>query len=152
MKKVLKVLILWFIMGALYFTLEGFWRIPSGGYANIIMLPIGGLCGILIGSLNQYPRFYNSKVIYQCLISTVIVLLVEFISGCIVNLWLGLNIWDYSHRPLNIMGQVCIQYGLLWFAISPLAIWLEDALRYKLWGEGEYYSISSIYKELLHLN
>lgn len=152
MKKMLKVLILWFIIGAIYFVLEGLWRIPSGGYANIIMLPIGGLCGILIGSINQIPKFYNSSVLRQCLISTFIVLLVEFISGCIVNLWLGLNIWDYSNRPLNILGQICIQYGLLWFAISPAAIWLEDALRYKLWGEGEYYSIISIYKELLYLH
>lgn len=152
MKKMLKVLVLWFIIGAIYFVLEGLWRIPSGGYANIIMLPIGGLCGILIGSINQIPKFYNSSVLRQCLISTFIVLLVEFISGCIVNLWLGLNIWDYSNRPLNILGQICIQYGLLWFAISPAAIWLEDALRYKLWGEGEYYSIISIYKELLYLH
>lgn len=149
MKRMTKLLVLWFLIGALYFVLEGIWRIPSGGYANIVMLPIGGLCGLCIGAINQIPKFYNMKIFWQSFLSMLIVLLIEFVSGCILNLWLGLNIWDYSHRPMNLMGQVCLSYGLLWFAIAPAAIWLEDFLRFKLWGEGEYYSLKHIYKELL---
>lgn len=151
MNRIVKLLILWFIIGMMYFTIEGLWRIPSGGYANIVMLPIGGLCGVLIGSLNQYPKFYNSKIIYQATISTLIVLAIEFLSGIVLNVWLNLNIWDYSEEPLNIMGQICLHYGLLWFLLSPFAIWVEDYLRYLLWDEGEHYSISSIYKDLILL-
>ena len=55
MKKLLKVLILWAIIGSMYFILEGIWHIPSGGYANIIMLPIGGLCGIFAGYAGAVP-------------------------------------------------------------------------------------------------
>lgn len=150
MKRLLKLLAIWFIIGTLYFVLEGLWRIPTtGGYANIIMLPIGGLCGLAIGSINQIPKFYNMKIIYQALISAVIVTLIEFLSGCILNIWLGLGIWNYSNLPLNICGQVCLLYSFLWFLISPFAIWLEDMIRYKLWNEGEYYSIISIYKDLI---
>lgn len=149
MKRIIKLLTLWAIIGSMYFVLEGIWRIPSGGYANIVMLPIGGLCGVCIGYLNQLPRFYNMKIVYQCCISTCIVTLIEFISGCILNLGLGLNIWDYSHRPFNVLGQICLPYSVLWFLISPIAIWLEDYLRYKLWQEGSYYTLSSIYKDLI---
>lgn len=149
MKQNLKVLVLWFLLGSAYFVIEGIWHIPSGGYANIVMLPIGGLCGICIGAINQIPKFYNMKILYQSIISTIIILGIEFLSGCILNLWLGLGIWDYTGLPLNILGQVCPLYGILWFLLSPLVIWLEDYLRYKLWNEGEYYTISSIYRDLI---
>ena len=62
LNKVLKVLAIWFLMGMVYFVIEGIWRIPKGGYANISMLAVGGLCGLLIGSINQIPKFYNMSV------------------------------------------------------------------------------------------
>lgn len=148
-KELIKILILWFILGSLYFVIEGLWHIPTGGYANILMLPIGGLCGVCIGAINQKPEFYNMKMIYQCIISTFIILTIEFFSGVFLNLYLGLNLWDYSNLPFNILGQICPLYGILWFLLSPLAIWIEDTLRYKLWGEGQYYSLISIYKDLI---
>ena len=43
MSKIFKILTIWFIIGMCYFVIEGIWRIPKGGYANIAMLPIGGL-------------------------------------------------------------------------------------------------------------
>lgn len=150
-KRIFKLLILWFIIGAIYYALEGIWHMKVGGYANIVMLPVGGLCGICIGALNQVPRFYNSRVIYQALIGMVIILLIEFLSGVLLNIMLDLNIWDYSDRAFNIMGQICLHYGILWFLISPFAIWLEDTLRYKFWDEGEYYSLLQIYKEFVTL-
>lgn len=149
--RTLKILILWFILGACYFVLEGIWHIPSGGYANIIMLPIGGLCGVCIGAINQVPCFYNSKIFYQCVISTLIILLIEFFSGCVLNIILQLNLWDYSERPLNLLGQVCPLYGILWFILSPCAIWLEDKLRYIFWEEGHPYTLLSIYRDLITL-
>lgn len=149
MKKLVKVLILWAIIGSMYFVLEGLWHIPSGGYANIIMLPIGGLCGICIGAINQIPKFYNMRIVFQSLLSTIIVLTIEFLSGCILNLGLGLNLWDYSLYPFNILGQVCLHYGVLWFLISPFAIWIEDRLRYILWKEGSPYTLLSIYVDLI---
>lgn len=148
MTKLLRMVALWFIIGAFYFVLEGIWRIPQGGYANIVMLPIGGLCGVLVGSINQIPRFYNMKVLWQALLGTVIVLFVEFVTGYIVNIRLGMHIWDYSDIPFNIMGQISPTYAILWFLLIPFGIWLEDAIRYELWREGKYYGVLTIYKEL----
>ena len=78
--KLLKVLLIWFILGMMYFTLEGIWRIPKGGYANIAMLPVGGLCGLCVGTINQIPKFYNMKIIYQSIIGAVITTIIEFIT------------------------------------------------------------------------
>ena len=145
--KMMKVLLIWFILGTLYFTLEGIWRIPKGGYANIVMLPIGGLCGVCVGSINQIPKFYNMKVIYQSIIGALIVTIIEFISGLILNCYIGLGIWDYSNLPFNVLGQICLPFSLIWLSIMPLCIWLEDKIRYVLWNEGSNYSLKSIYIE-----
>ena len=56
-------------------------------------------------------------------------------DGCIVNLWLGWDVWDYSGMPGNILGQVCPRYFLLWLPVSLAGILLDDWLRYWWWGE-----------------
>ena len=143
-EKLIRIFILWFCLGMIYLTIEGFWR----GWTHIVMLPIGGFCGIAIGAINQHPWFYKSKVVWQALIGTVIVLVVELLSGLVVNVWLGMGIWDYTGQFGNIAGQICVQYGILWFFLIPFAIWMEDYLRWVFWQEGEPYSVLSIYKEL----
>ena len=132
----------------LYYTVEGIWRIGNGGWANIVMLPIGGLCGVLVGSLHKIPRFYSMRVITQAFLGTCIVLTIELLTGIVLNRWLGLQIWDYTGQPGNIMGQICLPYGVLWFAIMPFTIWLEDRLRGSLGREGTPYSLGDIYKKL----
>ena len=147
--RLIKILIIWFIMGMIYFTIEGIWRIPKGGYANIIMLPIGGLCGVIVGGINQLPQFYNMKVLLQSLIGAILVTIVEFLAGCLLNLLFNLGIWDYSNMPFNLLGQICLPFTLLWFIIMPFCIWLEDRVRYLVFSEGKPYSIKSIYLEFI---
>ncbi|MBV4423256.1 hypothetical protein KM780_13335, partial [Clostridium tyrobutyricum] len=72
-----KDLILILIMGAIYMVLEGLWR----GWTHISMLVVGGIAAFLIGRLNQHPKFYDRKMWQECLIGTVIILVLEFISG-----------------------------------------------------------------------
>lgn len=121
-----RVILMWVAFGAAYVALETVWR----GYSHPAMLIVGGLCGVLVGAINQVPRFYKLPIICQSLIGAGIVLVVEFFSGCALNLWLGLNIWDYSGQFGNIAGQVCPAYGFLWLLIMPFAIWLEDTARW----------------------
>ena len=59
----------------------------------------------------------------------------EFITGCIVNLWLGWDVWDYSDMPGNLMGQICPQYTLLWAVLVLVAILLDDYIRWRFFGE-----------------
>jgi len=141
-----KHLSLFFIMGMVYFTLEGFWR----GNANIIMFFIGGLCATLIGSINEYPQYYKLKIWQQAAIGTLIVLVIEFVSGMVFNVMLGMNLWSYMDTWGNLYGQICISYALLWFLLMPFCIWLDDWLRFKLYGEGEIYSLKEIYWELVN--
>ena len=125
-----RVLTIWAALGAVYVALEILFR----GRSHPAMLIVGGLCVVLVGAINQRPGFYRAPVIVQAMIGALIVLAVEFVSGCVLNLWLGLDIWDYSNQPGNVLGQICPVFGLLWFLIMPLAIWAEDTARWLIWA------------------
>lgn len=132
-------------MGGAYYILELLWR----GYSHWSMFIIGGFCGVCVGMINQIPAFRNLNVVRQSLIGVAFVLFAEFISGCVLNIWMGLDIWDYSHRFGNIFGQICPLYAVLWFLLMPFVIWLEDWLRWNLWREGSPYGLLSIYREMV---
>ena len=135
-----RVLLLWAITGGVYYLIEGLWHIgTNGGWANIVMAPIGGFCGVLVGIMNENPRFARKKMILQALYGAAVLVVVEFISGFIMNIMLGLNIWDYSTMAFNFMGQISLFFVLLWFLLVPFIIWFDDLLRHKLWDQGERY-------------
>ena len=75
------------------------------------------------------------KLWKQMLIGACIVTFMEFISGYIINIKLGWQVWDYSNLPFNIMGQICLPFSIIWFFISLVAIVVDDYLRYWLFKE-----------------
>ncbi|MFO7161082.1 MAG: hypothetical protein DIU81_006275 [[Clostridium] cellulosi] len=126
-----RLMVLWFVLGMCYATVELLWR----GVTYLPMIWVGGLCGLCVGLLNQHPFFCGCRMWQQCLIGTLITLVIEFVSGYILNIKLGLDIWDYSSIPFNLMGQICLPYGILWFFLMPFAVYLDDWLRWKLFYE-----------------
>ena len=131
-------------MGTIYMALEGIWR----GWTHISMLVVGGISAFLIGKLNEHPAFYNRKMWEQCSIGTGIVLVLEFTSGMILNVWLGLQIWDYSNMTGNLYGQICLPYAVLWFMLVPFCIYVDDYLRYRIFGEEKPERLLENYKNL----
>lgn len=130
MKAILKAIILMAVGGMLYALFE----IGFRGYTHWTMIIVGGLCFYLIGLINEIIPA-QKKIWKQCLIGSLVVTAVEFVSGCIINLWLGWGVWDYSDMPFNILGQVCLPFSALWVLLSALAIILDDYLRYWLYHE-----------------
>ena len=130
MKAILKAIILMAVGGMLYALFE----IGFRGYTHWTMIIVGGLCFYLIGLINEIIP-WKMKIWKQYLIGSLVVTAVEFVSGCIINLWLGWGVWDYSDMPFNILGQVCLPFSALWVLLSALAIILDDYLRYWLYHE-----------------
>lgn len=128
--KVLKQIILFGAGGLLYVLCELMWR----GYSHWTMFLVGGICFIMIGLINEVLPL-DMTLVRQMAIGAVIITTVEFVSGCIINLWIGWNVWDYSGLPFNILGQVCLPFSFLWFLISAIGIVLDDYLRYWWFGE-----------------
>jgi len=54
----------------------------------------------------------------QCLVGGLVITAIEFVAGAIVNVRLKLNVWDYSKMPLNLYGQVCLPFSLLWCLLT----------------------------------
>ncbi len=109
-------------------------EILTRGYSHISMLIAGGICFVLIGLLNEVYS-WDMSLLSQMVISAGIITTVEFTVGIIVNVWLKLGVWDYSSKPYNLLGQVCLLYTNLWFLLSLFAILLDDYLRYFLMKE-----------------
>lgn len=130
MRHWVKHLILMMIGGALYVLLELLWR----GYSHWTMFFLGGTCFVVLGLLNEVVP-WEVPLWRQALLGTVIVTAAEFMTGCVVNLWFGWQVWNYSHMPGNILGQICLLYTLLWIPVSVMGIILDDWLRYLLFGE-----------------
>lgn len=111
-----------FLIGAgLYGILELLWR----GYSHWTMLICGGACFTLMYLLSASSLPLWAK----CLISAAAISLIEFAVGYLVNITLGWHIWDYSDRPLNIMGQVCPMYSFFWLLLSYPAMHICSFLR-----------------------
>ena len=125
-----KHVILFTIGGSIYYGIECIYR----GYSHWTMAILGGICFVLIGGINEYIS-WDTPLWKQGLIGSAIVTSLEFVTGCIVNLWLGWNVWDYSDTPFNILGQICIPFSIIWFFISLLAIIVDDYIRYWIFGE-----------------
>lgn len=103
--------------------------------ALLLMFFIGGLCGLLIGVLNERAFLnQNVNVFWQSVIGTIIILIIEYFSGLIVNVWLGLNVWSYANYPFNLNGQICLMFAGIWFLMCPFGFWLDDVLRYYIYG------------------
>ena len=109
-------------------------EIVSRGFSHISMLAAGGICFVLIGLLNEVYS-WNMAIISQMVISSLIITLVELVTGLIVNVWLKLNVWDYSGHAYNLFGQICLLYTNFWFYLSLPGILLDDFLRYYLLKE-----------------
>lgn len=118
--------VLFFIGGWIYTGMELIWR----GRTHWSMFILGGLCFVLVGLINEHHYKWNQSLILQSIIGAVLITALEFLTGCIVNLWLKWNVWDYSNLPFNLLGQICLYFFLLWIPMSTLCIVLDDWIRY----------------------
>lgn len=97
--------------GVLYFGLEVLWR----GWSHWSMAVCGGICFLVIYRINESFRELTFPL--RALLGAVSVTAIEFLTGCVVNLWWGLGVWDYSALPLNLMGQICLPGSVIWFLL-----------------------------------
>lgn len=130
MNKLLKYYTLGTLGGLIYVFIELMWR----GYSHWSMFLLGGICFIALGLINEVIP-WEMPLTAQMLIGCVIITALEFITGCIVNLWLGWNVWDYSDLPYNLLGQISAMSSVGWYFLSAVGIVLDDWLRYIFFGE-----------------
>ena len=101
-----------------YYAIELAWR----GRSHWTMALTGGTCFCLLSRLNT--RMDKRPVMLKAVAGAGIITAVEFLVGCIVNLGLKWDVWDYSKMRFNLLGQICPLYFFLWtllcVPLSPL--------------------------------
>lgn len=112
-----------FLVGALlYYGIE----LAVRGWSHWTMAICGGLCLMGIYHVNRLLRRHS--ILLRALCGALIITAVEFVAGCILNLWLGLNIWNYGIHTLNLLGQICPYMSFFWFLLSIPACWISSVI------------------------
>lgn len=96
------------IGGFSYAIIEILWR----KYTHWTMIITGGICFLVLYRL--FKKLVNISLWKKCFIGSGVITSIEFIAGCVINLWCKMNVWDYSKIPINLLGQVCALYSILW--------------------------------------
>lgn len=120
--------VIFYLGGMFYCLVELLWR----GWTHGSMFLLGAACFYTVGALNRFSR---APVLAQMTVGALLVTFFEFLTGILVNRVLGMNIWSYAAVPMNLMGQICLPFTLLWFPLCGIAIFAEDALRHALFHE-----------------
>lgn len=84
------------------------------------MLVAGGICFLAMERIAH--RLPKIPFLGKCLMSGAVVTGVELAFGCVFNLILKMDVWDYSHLPLNLAGQICPLFTLLWSALAVVGL------------------------------
>ena len=101
--------------GLLYGLIELLWR----GWTHWSMLLCGGACFALMYQISLSALSFP----WKCLLSACVITAVEFVTGCLVNIILKWQVWDYSSLPGNLWGQICPQFFLMWLLLSDMLIY-----------------------------
>ena len=86
----------------------------------------GGICFLLFSRIGV--RFRRRSLLFRAGLAAGCVTAVEFFFGLVFNLGFGMKIWDYSALPLNILGQVCLLYSVLWGALGLIFVPFAEKL------------------------
>jgi len=100
--------LLFAVGGSAYMGLELLWR----GWSHGSMFLAGGSCFLLLGQLDRSRISLPLRAVAGAGIITV----VEYAAGCLFNR--DYTVWDYRDQPLNIQGQICLPFCLLWLPIG----------------------------------
>ena len=128
--KIKKYEFLFFVGATIYVIIEKLYR----GYSHWTMFLLGGICFIALGLINEVMP-WDMPLLLQMFIGGAIITVLELITGCVVNLWLGWNVWDYSELPFNLWGQISLFSSIVWVGLSLVGIVLDDFIRWKFFGE-----------------
>lgn len=116
---------MYFYFIVLYFFIYGFlgWctevayaAVREGKFVNRGFLngPICPIYGIGVSTVIHFLQPVADQWILLYILSTILVTVLEGITGFLLEKLFHHRWWDYSGRPLNIGGYVCLLFSLLW--------------------------------------
>ena len=108
--------------GGAYAAIELLYR----GRTHGSMFLLGGGCFLLLGKLRRAPLGWPVLTVLGALAITV----GELAMGLVVNR--DYSVWDYRGLPANFMGQICLQFSLLWMPLALFGMRIYGIIEEKL--------------------
>lgn len=129
-KKISESLFLWGLGGTIYYIIEMIFR----GFSHWSMFVLGGICMMFFGKQGLWTRWEDPmwKQVIRC---TLFITAGEFITGIFVNKWMKWDVWDYSDQPMNLFGQICVPFVILFSGLCVIGLFISG------------YALHWIYKE-----
>ncbi|MFC0904670.1 putative ABC transporter permease [Clostridium sp. MT-14] len=100
------------------------------GFLNGPFCPIYGLGAVLVLQISSLIDTYseNYSIFVGILLSVIVVTLLEYATGFILEKLFNCKWWDYSDSYANIRGYICPQYSLLWGILAFLVVQIIQPL------------------------
>ena len=106
-------LVRWLCGGMLYGALEIAWR----GYTHWTMVLLAAALCIPLDVANEYFP-WELPLWVQAVLGGLTITAGELAAGLVLNVWLGLEVWNYSELWGNLWGQICLMYAGVWCLLA----------------------------------
>lgn len=87
----------------------------SGYYKNLPFCPIYGFGGVLI--MTSFIRFQSHSPLIIILLTTLAIVLLEYIGGWFCDKILKEKLWDYSDMKFNLNGYINLLHSVYWMIL-----------------------------------
>lgn len=101
-------------------------------HSGIFYGPITAVYGVGIISIELLNKYFFQKIKYnkiikiliEFIILTIILSIIEFLGGNILNYLFDIDMWDYSQIEANFGKYICLQNSLIWGLLGTLYLHL----------------------------
>ena len=84
-----------------------------------------GIISIILLNKYVFKRLKYNKIIkylIEFLILTIVLTLIEFIGGNVLNYLFDIDMWNYTKKPYNFGKYICLELALTWGVMGVLFI------------------------------
>jgi uncharacterized membrane protein len=100
-------------------------------YSGICYSPLTYVYGFGILALLLVKKYFLDrlkvnkymKVIISFVVSFVVLTLIEYIGGNVLNLIFNIDMWDYTEKSYNFGKYICLELALIWALLGTLYIY-----------------------------
>lgn len=101
----------------------GFLRGPYLPIYGIGIITLSGFTTILM----LFKDNFHSELLFNIIVILgigILMTIVELIGGLIFIRGMKIKLWDYSNRPLNYKGIICLEFSIIWMILGALFYFL----------------------------
>ena len=86
-------------------------KFVNRGFLHGPLCPIYGLC---ISSMVIVLDNINVTLPFLLVVATIVISIIEYLTGYILEKLFKTKYWDYTDDPFNIHGRICLHFSIMW--------------------------------------